>query len=182
MTRRWLSAVFLSLVGCTGIPDGLEPVRGFETQRYLGTWYEIARLDHRFERGLEDVSATYSMRDDGGIRVENRGYDPAKEEWRDARGKAYLQGDPTVGSLEVSFFGPFYGGYHVIALDEKEYRWAIVAGPDRSYLWFLARERTISRERKDAMVAFAKSKGFDVDALEWVKQGRTGSSGTPPSS
>ena len=174
MGRRWLFlSALLTALGCTGVPDGLQPVRGFQTSRYLGTWYEIARLDHRFERGLEDVSATYSMREDGGIRVENRGYDPAAGEWREAVGTAYLQGDPTVASLKVSFFGPFYGGYHVIALDEDRYDWAIVTGPDRSYLWFLAREKTISPARRDAMVAFARSHGFDVEALEWVAHSRT---------
>ena len=173
MRRRWLLLpTLLTALGCTGVPEGLEPVRDFETERYLGTWYEIARLDHRFERGLEDVSATYSMRDDGGIRVENRGYDPEKGEWREAIGKAYLQGDPTVASLEVSFFGPFYGGYHVIALDEERYAWAIVTGPDRSYLWFLARDRTVTPERRSAMIEFARAHGFDVAALEWVEQTR----------
>lgn len=173
MRRRHLilSALLIAL-GCTGIPEGLEPVRGFDTSRYLGTWYEIARLDHPFERGLEDVSATYSLRDDGGIRVENRGFDPEDGEWREAVGKAYLQGDPTVARLKVSFFGPFYGGYNVIALDEDRYQWAIVAGPDRSYLWFLSRDRTVTPERRAAMVAFARSHGFDVDALEWVPQTR----------
>lgn len=170
--RPLLAAALLGALGCTGIPEGLEPVRDFDTERYLGTWYEIARLDHPFERGLEAVSATYSPREDGGIRVLNRGYDPAADEWREVVGKAYAQGDPAVGSLEVSFFGPFYGGYHVIWLDE-EYRDAIVAGPDRSYLWLLSRETSLSAERRDELLAFARGAGFDVPSLIWVDQDRS---------
>lgn len=106
---RLLSSVLRSVLGKTGIPGGLAPVRNFESERYLGTWYEIARLDHPFERGLEDVSATYTMSDDGGIRVRNRGFDVAGGGWREAVGRAYANDDPTLGSLAVSFFGPFYG-------------------------------------------------------------------------
>ena len=164
--------LLLGLGGCTGIPRGLEPVSGFEQARYLGTWYEIARLDHSFEAGLEDVSATYSPRSDGGIEVRNRGYDPARGEWREAVGRAYAQGDPTVGSLEVSFFGPFYGGYHVIDLDREDYGYAVVVGPTRDYLWFLSRTRTLAEGRRDALVDLARAAGFDVDGLIWVPQNR----------
>jgi apolipoprotein D and lipocalin family protein len=163
----------LGLAGCTGVPDGLEPVGGFEIDRYLGTWYEIARLDHRFERGLEDISATYTMREDGGIAVRNRGYDPEAGEWREAIGRAYPIGDPSVASLRVSFFGPFYGGYHVIALDRERYSEAIVTGPDRGYLWILARRPTLPVDRRDALVATAREAGFDVDALIWVDHARS---------
>jgi len=169
--RTMLTAALLGALGCTGIPEGLEPVRDFDSTRYLGTWYEIARLDHPFERGLEDVSASYTAKEDGGIHVVNRGYDPAAKEWREAVGRAYPQGDPTVGSLKVSFFGPFYGGYHVISLDE-DYRDAIVAGPDRSYLWFLSRERSLPGGRRDELLSVAREAGFDVGSLIWVDQSR----------
>ncbi|MDG2305049.1 MAG: lipocalin family protein [Candidatus Binatia bacterium] len=169
--RTMLATVLMGALGCTGIPEGLEPVRDFDSTRYLGTWYEVARLDHPFERGLEDVSARYTVKDDGGIRVVNRGYDESAQEWREAVGKAYSQGDPTVASLEVSFFGPFYGGYHVISLDE-DYRDAIVTGPDRSYLWFLSRERSLPRERLDELLSVAREAGFDVASLIWVDQSR----------
>jgi len=169
---RWaLGSIFL-LIGCTGVPDGLEPVEGFETDRYLGIWYEIARLDHSFERGLEDVSATYTLREDGGLRVRNRGYDPEQGEWREAIGRAYPLADPSVASLKVSFFGPFYGGYHVIALDRERYDAALVSGPSRDYLWILARERILEPERREALVASALAAGFDVDQLIWVAQTR----------
>lgn len=162
----------LLCTGCTGVPEGLEPVEGFETDRYLGTWYEIARFDHSFERGLEDVSATYSLREDGGLRVRNRGYDPEQGEWQEAIGRAYPIGDPSVASLKVSFFGPFYGGYHVIALDLDRYDAALVSGPTREYLWILARERSLDRERREAIIASALEAGFDVDQLIWVAQTR----------
>jgi apolipoprotein D and lipocalin family protein len=162
----------LLLAGCTGVPDGLEPVSGFDQERYLGTWYEIARLDHRFERGLQDVSATYTVREDGGIEVRNRGFDVEKGEWKEATGRAYPIGDPGVASLKVSFFGPFYGGYHVIALDEETYGDALVSGPDRSYLWILARQKSLSDERREALVSIARESGFDTDALIWVEQSR----------
>ena len=125
-----LTAVLQS--GCAGAPDGVEVVTDFELNRYLGTWYEIARLDHRFERGLSRVTANYSMRDDGGVSVVNRGYQLSSEEWEEATGKAYFVGAPDIGQLKVSFFGPFYGGYNIMELDKDDYQYALVAGPDRS--------------------------------------------------
>jgi len=154
----------LLLVGCTGIPEGVRPVTGFQLDRYLGTWYEIARLDHSFERGLTDVSATYSRRSDAGVDVLNRGYDAAKGEWQEARGRAYFLDRPEVGSLKVSFFGPFYGGYHIFALD-PEYRWALVAGYDHDYLWILARERQLPPGVLQELLTRAREAGFATDAL-----------------
>lgn len=174
MKRRTLIAVCLAalaaVVGCSvKPPEGLEVVTGFEIDRYLGTWYEIARLDHRFERGLTNISAQYAARPGGGVSVLNRGYDVRKGEWKEARGKAFFIGDPSVASLKVSFFGPFYGGYHVIALDRENYRWAMVAGPGREYLWILARERTLDPAVRDALVAQARQAGFATDELIWVE-------------
>ncbi len=162
----------VALAACTGVPSGVEPVRSFELSRYLGTWYEIARLDHSFERGLEDVSATYSLQDDGSILVRNRGFDPVEGAWREAIGRALPVGDPTVGSLKVSFFGPFYGGYHVIGLGEADYDVALVSGPTRDFLWILARTRTLRAEAREAWVGLARDAGYDVDALIWVPQTR----------
>ncbi|EPV6618210.1 outer membrane lipoprotein Blc, partial [Salmonella enterica subsp. enterica serovar Dublin] len=133
-------------------PKGVTVVNNFDAKRYLGTWYEIARFDHRFERGLDKVTATYSLRDDGGINVINKGYNPDREMWQKTEGKAYFTGDPSRAALKVSFFGPFYGGYNVIALD-REYRHALVCGPDRDYLWILSRTPTISDEMKQQMLA-----------------------------
>ena len=160
------------LAGCTGVPDGIEPVEDFELNRYLGTWYEIARLDHRFERGLSNVSAHYSMREDGGVAVSNRGYRDAEGEWDEAEGKAWFVGDPDVGRLKVSFFGPFYGGYNVFVLDHEDYGYAMVAGPDRSYLWILARTTAIDDSLRDELVAKAEEAGFDIEELIFVEHDR----------
>ena len=152
-------------VACTGAPDGVSPVTGFELDRYLGTWHEIARLDHRFERGLTNVTATYTLREVGGIAVVNRGFDPDEQAWKEARGKAFFVGDEKTGMLEVSFFGPFYGGYNVIALDFEDYAWSMVAGPDRSYLWILARSPEMSDETYERLVAEARALDFPVADL-----------------
>jgi apolipoprotein D and lipocalin family protein len=156
------------LFGCVGIPDGVEAVRGFDVNRYLGTWYEIARLDHPFERGLTKVRAEYTLRDDGGINVTNTGFDPRKNAWRTAAGKAYPVGDPAVGRLKVSFFGPFYGGYNILALD-RDYSHALVCGPSREYLWILAREPKMEEAVKTNLVEKARRLGFDTDRLIFVE-------------
>ena len=160
----------LLLAGCTGIPKGTEPVTGFELDRYLGQWYEIARLDHSFERGLDCVTADYSLRDDGGVRVINRGVNLAEEEVDEAEGRAYFIGDEDVGRLKVSFFGPFYGGYNILELDEA-YQWALVAGPDRRYLWILARDPQLDAATYEALVASAERMAFPVEELIEVYQG-----------
>lgn len=163
----------LSLAGCsTAPPDGLRPVTSFDLNRYLGQWYEIARLDHSFERGMSDVNATYQLQDDGSVKVINRGYDTQRQAWKEAVGRALFIGDPGTASLKVSFFGPFYGGYHVIALDQQNYRWSLVAGPDRDYLWILARDKTLPAEVREQLVRQAKALGFATDKLIWVEQNR----------
>jgi apolipoprotein D and lipocalin family protein len=161
-------ALLLGLNACVGIPDGVEPVTGVELEKYLGTWYEIARLDHSFERGLSNVTATYSKREDGGIRVINRGYNAQEGEWDEAEGKAYFVGQSDVGRLKVSFFGPFYGGYNIIELDMQNYQYSLVAGPDRSYLWILARQPQLDEAILQRLVAKANSLGFATDKLIYV--------------
>lgn len=169
--RRALCAipVLCLLVACTGVPEGVETVEGFELDRYLGTWYEIARLDHRFERGLSSVTANYSMRGDGGVRVLNRGFDDAKGEWDEAEGKAYFVGAEDAGRLKVSFFGPFYGGYNIVELDMDDYQYSMVAGPDRSYLWILARSPDIEQTTVDRLVTVARDLNFPTDELIFVQ-------------
>jgi len=165
----WLALVAMLCAGCGQIPDGVQAVDGFDAERYLGTWYEVARLDHSFERGLSRVTATYAARDDGGIDVLNRGYDEEDGEWREARGRARFVGPRDVASLEVSFFGPFYGGYNVIDLDPG-YTIALVAGPNRDYLWILSRDPTPAPAEVERLVARARSLGFDTSGLIYVSQ------------
>lgn len=161
--------VLLLLGGCVRLPDGAEPVQGFDVNRYLGTWYEIARLDHSFERGLIRVTAEYSLGKKGLIRVRNRGYDPVKKKWKEAEGRAYFVDSSDVGRLKVSFFGPFYGGYNIIELDRQNYAYALVCGPSRKYLWILARDPALDRAVVDALVAKAEALGFATEDLIFVE-------------
>lgn len=168
MKRVAILLFLLGLAGCTSVPEGVTPVTGFESERYLGTWYEIARFDHSFEDGLSRVTATYSKREDGGIRVLNKGYDAATGEWDEAEGKAYFVSDETTGHLQVSFFGPFYASYVIAELDKDNYQYSLVTGPDRSYLWILARQPTLSQDVLDELLSKAKSLGYATDEFIWV--------------
>ena len=152
-------------------PPGVTVVENFNTTRFLGSWYEIARLDHRFERGLDNVTATYSLREDGGLNVINKGYNASRGMWQSTDGRAYFTGSKNRAALKVSFFGPFYGGYNVIALD-KDYRHALVCGPDRDYLWILSHTRTLPDNVKQQLLNTAKQQGFAVEKLIWVAQDR----------
>lgn len=166
--RKVLGLILLIVGGCVAIPSDIEAVRGFELERYLGRWYEIARLDHSFERGLTNVSADYSLQADGRVAVVNRGYRPEKDRWETAEGVAALVDAPDVGRLKVSFFGPFYGGYNIIALDKEAYRHALVCGPNRSYLWILAREPQLDPVITADLVEQARALGFATDQLIMV--------------
>lgn len=156
------------LAGCAATPHGVTPVGNFELNRYLGTWYEIARLDHRFERGLSEVSATYSKRSNGRIDVINRGLDKQTGKWKEAKGRAYFVGEPTVARLKVTFFWPFYGGYNVIKLDRENYSYALVCGPNRDYLWILSRTPTLDEEALQSLISTAKKLEFDTSQLIFV--------------
>jgi apolipoprotein D and lipocalin family protein len=158
------------LFGCTGIHEGINAVDGFEVNRYLGTWYEIARLDHRFERGLNKISATYSLRPDGGVKVINKGWNEAKGKWEEAEGKAYFIDQPDQGRLKVSFFGPFYGGYNIFDLDKKDYSYAMISGPDKSYFWILSRTKQLPKATLESLIQEAKLAGFETDKLIFVNQ------------
>jgi apolipoprotein D and lipocalin family protein len=159
------------LAGCMGMPAQVQPVSGFQAERYLGRWYEIARLDHGFERGLSRVTAEYARRGDGGIDVVNRGYAADGKRWKEARGKAYFVEGADKGYLKVSFFGPFYGSYVVFELDAQDYRYALVSGPDTSYLWLLARSPTLDAATRERLVARAAVAGFDTSKLIFVDHG-----------
>lgn len=162
--------VFVFLSGCVALPKNVQPVGNFKLDRYLGKWYEVARLDHSFERGLSKVTADYSLRDDGGVRVLNRGYSVADQKWKEAEGKAYFVGKPDQGYLKVSFFGPFYGAYVIAELDHENYQYSLVTGPNTSYLWILSRTPTLDAATKDRLVKKAASLGFDTSKLIFVAQ------------
>lgn len=161
----FLLATAMIMIGCTSLPKGLKSVTDFDFERYLGRWYEIARLDHSFERDLHHVSAIYERKNDGTIRVLNSGLNSKTGEWKKIEGKARFLGRNTVGSLKVSFFGPFYSGYHIIDLDKQEYSYAMVAGPNRSYLWILSRNKSMDKQLYSQLVAKAKQLGFETEKL-----------------
>lgn len=164
-----LVLVSVVLAGCLGMPETVEPVQGFQINRYLGKWYEVARLDHSFERGLERITADYTLRKDGGVTVVNRGYSIADKKWNVAEGKAYFVGDESEAYLKVSFFGPFYGSYVIFELEKDNYDYAFISGPDLSYLWLLSRKPNVEQEVIDKFIEKSKSLGFDVDKIIFVK-------------
>ncbi|HCU68099.1 MAG TPA: lipocalin [Desulfomicrobium sp.] len=166
--KHLLALLALLLGGCVSLPDNVRPVGDFKLERYLGTWYEIARLDHSFERGLSRVTAEYSLREDGGVRVVNRGYSARDGKWKQAEGRAYFVRDPQTGFLKVSFFGPFYGSYVIFELDHENYGHAVVSGPDTSYLWILARKPVMDESLKRDLVARAAARGFKTEGLIFV--------------
>jgi apolipoprotein D and lipocalin family protein len=166
----WVLFAALLLTGCLGMPPAVTPVQGFDADRYLGKWYEIARLDHSFEEGLDRVTAQYALREDGGITVINRGFLTSDNEWQEAQGKAFFVNRSDEGYLKVSFFGPFYGSYIVFELDKENYQYAFVSGPDTSYLWLLARTPTVDPALIERFVAEASRLGFDTSKLIYPAQ------------
>lgn len=170
--RKWIGIALIAtavVVACKSqltIPKGAVAVTPFDKEKYLGKWHEIARLDFKYERNMNNVTATYSMNEDGTIKVVNRGYETVKKEWKTALGKARFIGSPGEARLKVSFFGPFYSAYNVIALDDQ-YRFALVAGKDLKYLWILSRETTVPDSIKQEYLDLAKKIGYDTSALIW---------------
>lgn len=160
----------LLLNSCSvGIPDKATAVQNFDSEKYLGKWYEIARFDFKFEKNMNQVTATYSKNEDGTIKVDNKGYDYVKNEWKQSIGEARFVNSETEARLKVSFFKPFWAGYNVIDLD-KDYQYALVAGKNLDYLWILSREKTIPDDVKMRLVEKAKSIGYDTSRLIWVDQ------------
>jgi apolipoprotein D and lipocalin family protein len=168
--KKFFITLALFLAGCVGIPDHVQPVHNFKVEKYLGKWYEIARLDNSFERGLTRITAEYSLNADGSLKVLNRGYSSEENKWKEAEGKAYFVGEPNQAYLKVSFFGPFYGSYIVFELDHENYQYALISGPDKSYFWLLAREPKIKDDIKKVLIAKANSLGFEMDKLIFVDQ------------
>ena len=164
-------AIALTLVACKSPtpPKGVQPINNFDASRYLGKWYEVARLENRFERGLERVTATYGQRSDGGISVVNRGYDPRKQKWSESEGKAYFTAAPTTAALKVSFFGPFYLGDYWVLDHADDYSWSIVGEPSGRYLWLMSRTAKPSQEVRATILSRAAELGYDLALLHQTR-------------
>lgn len=166
-----LAAIKL-LSSCSSIPKNARAVENFNADRYLGSWYEIARFNYRFEKNLDNVAARYSSKNSLEIKVVNSGYNFKKEKWTSTTGTAKFAKDKSIGELKVTFFKPFYAGYNVVAID-KDYKYALVAGRNLSYLWILSREKTMPEEIKNQYLEKAKEIGYDVSKLVWVKHDKS---------
>lgn len=162
----------LLINSCSSIPEKAKPVENFDVNRYLGVWYEIARFDFRFEKDLDNTSAQYQLDENGNVMVLNSGYNFVKNKWTKADGLAKFRGNKDIAALKVSFFGPFYAGYNVVALDEQ-YQYALIAGKNLDYLWILSRTKTIPEEIKTEYITIAQEIGYDTSKLIWVKHDRT---------
>ncbi|WGQ10706.1 lipocalin family protein [Pedobacter gandavensis] len=169
ITTLLTTAAIAVLSSCASIPKNAKPVAGFNVKRYLGTWYEIARIDFRFEKDLDNTTAQYSLKENGNVKVLNSGYNYKTKKWKSANGIAKFRGDDHIAALKVSFFGPFYAGYNVIALGNN-YQYALVAGKSLDYLWILSREKSIPEDVKNNYLKIARDLGYDTSRLIWVKQ------------
>lgn len=164
--------IFSFFISCKSIPTGAESVSNFDLLKYLGKWYEIARLDFKYEKNMDSTTALYTLNNDGSVKVTNCGYNYVTSKNQEAVGKAKFRGkDTSTAELKVSFFGPFYAGYNVIALDEN-YQYALIAGSSTKYLWILSRTTTIPDDVKEKYLDLAKSVGYNIDDLVWVNQSR----------
>ena len=162
--------IFIALVavvaGCVSGPKvDNTPVAALDLNRYLGEWYEIARFDHSFERGVEKAKANYTLNEDGTIKVVNSGIKDGKPKTAIGKGKR----TDTPALLRVSFFGPFYADYRVMMIDEG-YTYALVGSGSADYLWMLSRTRDLPDSTKSELLSEAKRRGYDTDKLIWVKQ------------
>ena len=172
-TKRFFYLAILGVLGtslfsCAKIPEGAVAVTPFYKEKYLGKWYEIARIDFKYERDLNNTTAEYSINDDGSIKVDNKGYNTKTGEWDQAIGKAKFVGSENVGRLKVAFFASFYSGYNVIAIDD-DYQYALVAGQSLKYLWILSRTTTIPEDVKENYLKIAEDIGYDTSDLLWVE-------------
>ncbi len=149
--------------------ESIPVVKEFDLDRYLGTWYEIARFPHRFERDLQQVTATYSLRDDGKIKVLNRGFNTDKDKWSEATGKAWVSDPALPALLKVSFFWPFAADYKIIVLEEN-YRYAMVTSKTKDYFWILSRTPEMDESTYSELIKKAQNWGFDTTQIIRVKQ------------
>lgn len=168
-TALIIAFMLFLISSCATMPEGATVVKPFDKKQFLGKWYEIARMDYRFEKNLINVTAVYSLKEDGNIKVINKGYDTIKKEWKMVEGKAKFRNAPDEAALKVSFFGPFYSGYNVLAID-KNYTYALIAGNDLELLWILSRSKVIPESVKAEYLKIAENLGYKTSQLTWVTQ------------
>ncbi|KIC61271.1 lipocalin family protein [Chryseobacterium taiwanense] len=160
---------FILFKSCSvGIPKGATAVKNFDEDRYLGKWYEIARFDYKFEKDMDNVTATYSKNPNGTIRVDNKGYDYVKKEWKESIGEAKFVKDASEARLKVSFFKPIWAGYNVLDIDDN-YQYALIVGSSLKYLWILSRTKEIPESIRQRFLEKAKKLGYNTNELIWVK-------------
>ncbi len=164
-----LAGLTLACTSKRSMSNHVEVVQNFDAVKYLGTWYEVARFDFKHEKDLKNVTANYSKRDDGKIKVVNKGYDYVKNEWEESVGKAKFSGSEKSAALMVSFFGPFYSEYNVVMM-EPDYKTALVFGESTDYIWMLSREKNLPEATKQKYIDFAKKHGYDTSRFVWTQQ------------
>ena len=167
--RTFASCMLLLLVGCVRVPEGIDPVTNFDSEAYLGTWYEIARLENRFEAGMSNVTASYSLYEDGSIRVRNKGFLESSKSWKEVEGRAVAVGSDDVGHLKVSFFGPFYSSYIVFEL-AADYSYSFVTSSNKDFLWFLSRSPEVGDVAKQTFKDRVSELGFEAEEILFVDQ------------
>lgn len=168
--------VSVTMIGCFTpkkmSTESVPAVGDLDITRYAGTWYEIARLPHSFEKNLERVTATYTLQDDGNIEVVNRGFKSKKGEWKSIKGKAWIPDPAVPARLKVKFFWFFSSEYKVIDLDSENYTYAMVTSSSRKYLWILSRTPGINETLYTRLVRKAQDLGFDMEKLYRVQHTR----------
>ncbi|WP_319593229.1 lipocalin family protein [Shewanella donghaensis] len=172
MKTAALAILLIATSGCTMLDKKVAVVEDFKLDNYLGTWYEIARLDHSFERGLSKVTANYTL-DGDKVVVINKGYSEEDKRWNEAEGKAYFIESDNIGRLKVSFFGPFYGAYQIhdlIQANNGDYIASLVIGPNNDYAWILSRTPKLSSDNRQRFTEKMAALGIDETKLIWVKQ------------
>lgn len=164
-----LTTFVMVAIGCNAQRNNIDrtTVSSLDVKRYMGTWYEIARYDHSFERDMERCRAQYTLLPNGKIVVENSGYNSHTGKYKVSVGKAKL-GD-SIGQLRVSFFLFFYSDYNILALDNN-YGWALIGSNSPKYLWILSRTPSLPKETIEHIIGIAKARGYDTSKLIWVKQ------------
>lgn len=174
-SEKFLASFGLALLGVlylknqqTKLPKGAKPIRKFDVLKYLGKWYEIARLDFRHEKNMKNVSANYSVADDGSIRVTNLGYNTRTKKWKTAEGEIRFVGSKDKARLKVSFQKPFWAGYNVVAIDDN-YKYALVVGNSTKYMWILSREKGIPDPIREEYLLQAIRLGYDPRDIHWTE-------------